>query len=108
MKPLFFAVIGFLIGAFAVWVLFNTKEPDKKKDHQISKRIDSLERQSKILNQKDIFWAEYAKKISDSLVDQREKNKKIYEKYLRIKRRRLPVYTEPQLDSAIESVIRYY
>lgn len=109
MKQAPFFAVGFLVGALAVglWQWSKSDQPNNAKDIFYKREIDRLQLNEKVLQSKNRLWTNYVQKLTDSLKYEQRKTKIIDEKYIRLRSRRLPIYTDSQLDSAINAIIRY-
>lgn len=100
---------GLLITAVAVlaWMAFK-KQPieqnfsvddfHKKETIRLNRELTKLQSESKV-------WQQYVKQLNDSLTYEKRKTKIIHEKYIRLRNSYLPIYTDAQLDSAINKLL---
>ena len=103
-KATFFAV-GFAIAFLAAWIIFKQRKPDDSIERFYKNEIERLNREGRQLESRQRVWTEIVQKYNDSLRYEKRKSKVIYEKYIRLRSRRLPIFTDSKLDSAINRLI---
>jgi predicted Holliday junction resolvase-like endonuclease len=79
----------------------------KRKDKQLKLHIDSLHVIKKKLTDQDAFWSKQIKEQLDLLVIERAKTDKYRKKYEVIKNSPVPNWSNADLDSLLESVLRH-
>jgi len=78
----------------------------KKKDKQLRMHIDSARLVVKQLAQRDSFWSDVVQDQLNLLIIEREKTRKISIRYEKLKNTPAPKWSNAQLDSLLESIIR--